>query len=95
MSTSSNNLKLLLPLVEATQNTVAAHGLSTVMAPPELFVLPAKTAPQPRRKAKAPTKTREQWETQRTNIHQLYIIDDLSLRDVIEAMDDNHQFQAS
>lgn len=95
MSTSSNAPKLLLPLVKATQSTGTAHGPSTIMAPPELPLLSANTAPQPRRKAKAPTKSREQWEAQRANIHRLYIVEDLSLGDVMKAMEDNHDFRAS
>ena len=82
MSTSSNPPKLLLPF-------------GFVMAPPELPPLSANTAPQPRRKPKAPTKTRQQWEAQRTNIHQLYIDEDLPLADVMKAMEDNHDFRAS
>lgn len=96
MSTPSSNApKLLLPLVKDTWSTGTAHRLSTTLTTPELSLLSANTAPQPRRKAKAPRKTREQWETQRTNIHQLYIVEDLSLGDVMKAMDDNHNFQAS
>ena len=95
MSTPSNAPKLLLPFVKATQSTGTAHDSSTIMAPPELPLLSAYTAPQPRRRAKAPTKTREQWEAQRTNIYQLYIVEDLSLGEVMKAMDDIHNFKAS
>ncbi|KAL8791747.1 MAG: hypothetical protein Q9195_005685 [Heterodermia aff. obscurata] len=63
--------------------------------PPQLPSNLEVSAAKRRRAPKAATKSRDEWEAHRDNIHRLYIDENLSLESVMKAMGGTYDFHAS
>ena len=88
--------------LEAGLNPEQGYDMAASMAPPtpppppphlplNLEIATAKL----RRAPKAQTKSRDEWEAYRDNIHHLYVDENLPLKQVMKAMGDTYNFHAS
>ena len=90
----------ILPDLAADLEPEAGYDMGAPMPPPlppppQLPSNLAISATKRRRAPKAATKSKDEWEAHRDNIHRLYVEENLPLEGVMKAMVDTYGFHAS